>query len=249
MEKVTTPLSIIPLRAEPSHRSEMVSQVLFGEELAVLLKEKDFVKVRMEETAYEGWVQQSQLVPVLNHSFSSQHIVGLDDVYVTDGKQMRTLLHTTPVSTTGIQIGNTSFHIEGMLREPCLADFDTEFYRLIDHYLGSPYMWGGRSIFGIDCSGFSQACYAHFGIFLKRDAYQQADMGSTVDFITQIKPGDLAFFDNEQGKITHVGIMVDKQTIVHASGQVRIDKMDQQGIFREDEDRYTHKLRIVKRYF
>jgi cell wall-associated NlpC family hydrolase len=91
--------------------------------------------------------------------------------------------------------------------------------------------------------------YRHFGIQLKRDAYQQADAGRTVDFLSEIKPGDLAFFDNEEGRITHVGIMVDGETIVHASGEVRVDKMDQQGIYNQEAGRYSHRLRIVKRYF
>ncbi len=250
MLNMTTPLNIIPLRAEPSHRSEMVSQVLFGEELFVLEKKGDFTKIRMKETSYEGWVQQTQVCPfTLQGTFLHEKIVGLEEVCVVHGNLKNLLLHGTKIKAPEIQIGKKVFHIEGELREPTLADFDTEFCRLVDYYLHSPYMWGGRSRFGIDCSGFTQACYAHFGVLLKRDAYQQAEMGITVDFLTEIKPGDLAFFDNEQGRITHVGIMIDSQTIAHASGRVRIDKMDQEGIFCQDEDRYTHKLRIVKRCF
>lgn len=110
-------------------------------------------------------------------------------------------------------------------------------------------MWGGRSRYGIDCSGFSQLVYKHFGISLLRDAYQQAESGQTVDFLSEILPGDLAFFDNEAGRITHVGVMIDYETIIHAAGRVRVDKMDNQGIFNADLNRYTHNLRIVKRYF
>lgn len=110
-------------------------------------------------------------------------------------------------------------------------------------------MWGGRSNAGIDCSGFSQVVYKHFGISLLRDAYQQAESGKAIDFLTEIRAGDLAFFDNEAGRITHVGIMIDHETIIHAAGRVRVDKMDNEGIFNLDINKYTHRLRIVKRYF
>src|SRR5690606_22314510 len=119
MDKVTTSLPIIPLRAEPSHRSEMVSQVLFGEELVVLLSQGEFIQVRMQETAYEGWVQQSQVSPFIGqHATVAQRIVGLDPVYVTDGKHKRMLLHTTPIHAPQIQMGDILFRFEGALREP-----------------------------------------------------------------------------------------------------------------------------------
>ncbi len=115
-------------------------------------------------------------------------------------------------------------------------------------YKNTPYLWGGRSQWGIDCSGFSQLIYSCFGISLPRDAYQQAEMGEIVDFISEIQVGDLAFFDNADGRITHVGIMLDRDTIIHASAKVRIDRMDTEGIFNAELNRYSHKLRIIKRY-
>ena len=110
-----------------------------------------------------------------------------------------------------------------------------------------PYLWGGRSPFGIDCSGFMQSVYACIGVKLKRDAYQQAEMGSTIAFLQETKAGDLAFFDNEEGKITHVGMMLDNHTIIHASGKVRVDTIDSYGILNADDHQYSHTLRIIKR--
>ncbi|MNL48577.1 Gamma-D-glutamyl-L-lysine endopeptidase [compost metagenome] len=118
---------------------------------------------------------------------------------------------------------------------------------LFKMFLNAPYLWGGRSILGIDCSGFTQVCYKILGIKLKRDAYQQADQGELVSFINEGKLGDLAFFDNAEGRITHVGILINSHQIIHASGRVRIDSIDHQGIFNEETQQYSHKLRIIKR--
>ena len=113
-------------------------------------------------------------------------------------------------------------------------------------YLNSPYLWGGRTPFGIDCSGLSQMVYRLNGIDLPRDADEQAEVGTTLSFVEESDPGDLAFFDNAEGKIVHVGIILENNHIVHASGKVRIDRIDQQGIFNTDLGNHTHKLRLIK---
>mgnify|MGYP003978580471 FL=1 len=113
-------------------------------------------------------------------------------------------------------------------------------------YLNSPYLWGGRTPFGIDCSGFTQMVYRLQGIDLPRDAYQQAEVGTTLSFVEESEAGDLAFFDNAEGKVIHVGIILDNNHIIHASGKVRIDRIDQQGIFNKEEGKHTHKLRLIK---
>src|SRR3546814_686917 len=99
----------------------------------------------------------------------------------------------------------------------------------------------------MDCSGFVQVIYKHFGVKVSRDAYQQAEEGHIVNALQDVKPGDLAFFDNEEGKISHVGILLGSTEIIHASGRVKIDKIDEQGIFSVELNRYTHRLKFIKR--
>lgn len=249
-------LSVIPLRAASTHRSEMVSQVLFAEQFEILREEKEWVYVRMWDIDYEGWIQHGQFVPLPDSHFmniSEGNYLVVDRVGVSallKDKKVALIPGTKiPKELLKQQYSVFPYQIEGDLREPTIADFETEFSKIRSCYHNSPYLWGGRTPFGIDCSGLSQAIYTHFGMQLPRDAYQQAENGEVVNSLSESKPGDLAFFDNEEGQITHVGIMVDGETIFHASANVRIDKMDSEGIFNKEQNRYTHQLRIVKRYW
>ncbi len=242
-------LSVVPLRAEASHRSEIVTQVFFGETFEVLENGVDFAKVRLSHDQYEGWIQHGQFAELGSDRNNEHQIVNLLGAKAVSADRAVLLLPGTSIYDTRIVIGSETYFITGNLRKPNLQDFDNEFVRLIGYYRNAPYMWGGRTTFGIDCSGFTQQVYKHFGISLLRDAYQQAESGQLVDFLSEIEPGDLAFFDNEAGKITHVGLMLDNNTIMHASGRIRIDQMDSNGIYNAETQKYTHKLRIVKRYF
>lgn len=135
--------------------------------------------------------------------------------------------------------------------EPLTVDFEQPKARIKDlalFFLNAPYLWGGRTLFGIDCSGFVQAVYKMAGLKLKRDASQQAEYGNTVDFLQEARCGDVAFFDNEDGRITHVGILLGNNEIIHSSGKVRIDPIDDQGIYNRELHKYTHQLRIIKRF-
>ena len=126
------------------------------------------------------------------------------------------------------------------------GDYD-EAAKLAQKLLHTPYLWGGRSPGGMDCSGLVQVVAKVVGLPLPRDAYQQAEEGRTLHFLHEVRAGDLAFFENEEGRITHVGILLDQERIIHASGEVRIDRIDHQGIFHGGQKRYTHPLRLLKR--
>ncbi|MGJ1197284.1 NlpC/P60 family protein [Sphingobacterium spiritivorum] len=249
-------LSIVPLRAEAAHRSEMVSQLLFGECFEVLEESADWAYIKTESDNYEGWLQLGQFTYVTAEEYNSCHsskrlLVGPSGAYAVSGFVRIQLVHGTyvyPGQDNTMKVGTVAYNIEGDVFAPDTGSFETEIAVVSRAYEAVPYLWGGRSRAGIDCSGFSQLIYRHFNLKLPRDAYQQAELGTTVDFLPEIKAGDLAYFDNAEGRITHVGIMLDSERIIHASAKIRIDRMDSEGIFNKDWNKYTHRLRIVKRY-
>lgn len=251
-------LAVVPCRAEPSDRSEMVSQLLFGETLEVIERKENWVKIRMVYDDYECWIDVKQFLPISYHTFMrcnftmNECCTDLVQVVVDSQTQEPTpiLLGSSLPNIQGgeFSIDDRNFNFEGNIglpSEPNKRDIIIEYAY---NYLGSPYLWGGRSPFGIDCSGFVQVVYKMSGIKLKRDAGQQAEYGTTLSFVEEAQPGDLAFFDNEDGKIIHVGIVLPNQQIIHASGKVRLDKLDHQGIFNVDTKRYSHKLRLLKNF-
>lgn len=247
-------LTIVPLRAEEAHRSEMVSQILFGETFEIIVKSKDWTKIRTEMDAYVGWVQNGQFLTVDNQGYQEylsleNRKIGYEGGLLFNKDYSIQLLHGTPLRKDFpyVEVAGLMDY-KGQEVHFNQEDFINQVAILAKQYWDVPYLWGGRSKFGIDCSGFSQLIYQSFGVILPRDAYQQAELGYTVDFLSETQVGDLAFFDNEEGRITHVGIMLDEETIIHASSRVRIDRMDQEGIFNKEWNRYTHRLRIIKRY-
>ncbi len=254
MPFVSPIVPIVPMRAEASHRSEMVSQFLFGESAELLEKTKDFFKVRLLFDDYIGWCQANQLLEIPDPSLQqgSNLLNGdfLGAVHVNDGlMQIPFGLPMYFFEHGKAAMGNYSLIFEGKYWNPLDADFNEETIQWITgNFLNTAYLWGGRTIFGIDCSGFTQQVFRFLNIRLPRDAYQQAALGEIVGFLQEAVCGDLAFFDNEEGKITHVGIMLDGQTLIHASGRVRIDDIDNFGIINRNTGERTHQLRIIKRY-
>ncbi|WP_343308098.1 C40 family peptidase [Chitinophaga niabensis] len=248
-----TIVPIMPLRAEPSHRSEMVSQALFGEcvETEPLINE-GWIKVRMQYDGYEGWVTAAHLETITLEEFNAPftHIanqwaarlsVNDQPMYIPYGCMLKL---DNPVWGNVKVVPESGIEIYKQPRSPKTA------WNTIAHsFLNTGYLWGGKSVFGIDCSGFTQSVYKILGIPLLRDAYQQATQGELVALIQEAKGGDLAFFDNEAGKITHVGIMLNDQQIIHSSGKVRIDPIDHQGIVNADTGLRTHNLRLIRRLF
>lgn len=244
-------LSVIPLRAEASDKSEQVSQILFGETFEILEWAERWVKVVTTNDNYEGWIGRlqfsmlghiaymtlKQTPPPISYRAVTQAWKKPDNsvLYLPVGSSLVFLKGTT------CQINNEHFEIIGEIGETENLEITAK------SFLNTPYLWGGRTHYGIDCSGFTQAVFNLQGVHLKRDAWMQAEQGNVVDFLAEAKLGDLAFFDNAEGKITHVGIMLNNEQIIHASGRVKIDKIDSQGIYSEELKRYTHKLRIIKR--
>ena len=226
MNRVCT-LSVVPMRAEPSDKSELISQILYGETFSVVESHEKWSKVRNTLDGYEGFVDNKQL--------------GEDAI------QARA---TAPLPFPVI-------HQERFYPAGSILDFATEYQPWSDiaacafSFLGTPYLWGGRTHAGIDCSGFTQMVFRLMGKNIPRDAYQQAECGEVISFIEETQNGDVAFFDNTEGRIIHVGIILQKPgqhfpAIIHASGEVRIDTLDNEGIKKENGEQ-SHRLRVIKR--
>ncbi len=245
-------LAIIPWRAESSDRSEIVSQVLFGEHFEVLETLKQWAKIRLQYDDYEGWVDVKQFQPITKDQYDqlSQEAIILNSDLVEYITSPNNLLMPIPLGASlsflnHADINVSGFDFEGMRIsgvKPKSNLINTSFM-----YLNAPYLWGGKTPFGIDCSGFTQMVYKLNGYHLLRDASQQATEGEALSFIEESEPGDLAFFDNEEGKIIHVGIIMDDNYIIHSSGKVRIDRLDHLGIYNAETNRHTHKLRVIKK--
>lgn len=250
-------LPLIPLRDDVSNKSEMISQVLFGESFEILESTKEHVYVRLAHDGYQGWISLKQQEYIAEEEYlalqGQQYLSDLSTTSMAIKMGKEENLHLLPGCTLPFwdeavfRINQQQYLYLGLSRIPQAQNIEQELEEVCRFYLNAPYLWGGRTLFGIDCSGFVQAVYRFFGIHLLRDAWQQAGQGKQVDFAQEARLGDLAFFDNEEGRITHVGIFLHEGEIIHASGRVKIDRIDSQGIYSAEENRYTHNLRIIKR--
>lgn len=250
-------LSIVPLRTEPSDRSEMSSQLLFGDHFTILESTDKWLRILTAHDDYQGWIDRKQFEEIEHAAFVALHdlntILGLSfshTVTKTSTNEKLNLIAGSNIPSTldrFFYLRDTKYKLDGETVNPVKNTFRNGVSDVARFYLNAPYLWGGRSVFGIDCSGLTQMVFRQFGIKLKRDAYQQAEQGELVGFLQECRAGDLAFFDNEEGRIVHVGIMLDNERIIHASGRVRIDGIDNQGILNKELGRYSHKLRIIKR--
>lgn len=245
-------LANIPLRFEPSDRSELVSQVLFGEHFQILEQNQKWSKIKLAYDDYEGWIDNKQFKVITEEQYnllSKDSIILNADLieYITspDNLLMPIPLGASLSFLNYDIINSENLSFEGIRTsgvKPKSSLLDTAFM-----YLNAPYLWGGKTPFGIDCSGFTQMVYKLNGYKLLRDASQQATQGLALSFIEESEPGDLAFFDNEEGNIVHVGIIMENNYIIHASGKVRIDRIDHLGIYNAETNRHTHKLRVIKK--
>jgi gamma-D-glutamyl-L-lysine dipeptidyl-peptidase len=248
MENALCIVSICPVRKEPNDATELLTQLLFGEQCQIIENQKQWIKIKIDFDGYEGWVDQKQILFIENKFDSEPVLVQemVDFILYKNSPMALTIGAELPnFIENHFFIGENSFAfdgktISGKLNKNHLVEFGYK-------YLNAPYLWGGKTPFGIDCSGLTQMVYKLCGYKLPRDAHQQAEMGEVLNFIEEAEPGDLAFFDNELGKIIHVGIILEDNKILHAHGKVRIDPMDHHGIFNTDLKKHSHQLRIVKK--
>lgn len=245
-------VSIAPVRAEATDSAEMVTQLLFGEKVEILETQKKWLKIKADYDGYEGWVDPKQIASITESFFlqnQQQYTSELFNLIV--GKEGPLTLpigaHLILNSQRQMSWGNYQYgiHCETIIpnEEPQRKNIEAT----VKQYINVPYLWGGKSNFGIDCSGLVQQVYKLNGLYLPRDAAQQAEIGEMLGFVEEANTGDLAFFDNNDGKIIHVGIILNQNQIIHAHGRVRIDPIDSTGIFNTDTQKYSHQLRFIKR--
>jgi len=249
--------NLVAIRANDSDKSEMVTQLLFGDTYSVLSESDNgkWVKIKVIEDGYQGWMDK-KLHSVMSEDYFTKmrqsekyfctEVVGYVDLNNTshpiffgsylpmfDGKH--------------IYLGDKSFPFRGKANKEKKAMSAQEIIHSAKLYLSTPYLWGGKSHAGIDCSGLVQVVFRSCGYHLLRDAYQQAEMGMHIENLKKAESGDLAFFSNDAGKITHVGILASNDEIIHAHGKVRLDKIDDKGIINGDSGLYSHKLSGIRR--
>lgn len=245
-------LANIPLRIEPSDKSEIVSQVLFGEHFIIIEKSNQWLKIKLQFDGYEGWIDSKQALTITENEYIqlSEDLIVLNADLVEYITGPNNLLMPIPLGSSLSFLNYNEINKSNLTFEGLKVSGIKQKNKLIETafmYLNAPYFWGGKTPFGIDCSGFSQMVYKLNGYKLMRDASQQAFQGEALSFIEESEPGDLAFFDNEDGNIIHVGIIMSDNYIIHASGKVRIDRLDHLGIYNAETNRHTHKLRVIKK--
>lgn len=235
MNKGICIVTVAPVRAEGSDKAEIVTEILFGESADILEVNKNWTRIKMHFDGYEGWMDTKQLKPVTDQELAKRKVTVVTEdfssVLMNDGKTLLSM---------GSEV---EFPVVASRRS---HDLRESIALAAKEFLNVPYLWGGKSFFAVDCSGFTQLVYKIHDIKLPRDTYQQAEVGEPLTFVEESQPGDLAFFENPEGRIIHVGIMLDNQRIIHASGKVRIDILDSTGIFNKEMNKHTHKLRVIK---
>jgi len=251
-------LTVIPLRAEPSDKAEIKTQLLFGDAFKILERQEKWILIETLYENYQGWMDPKQYAPIsevdAQEWLQQKAIVDLTltaSVQKPNGESIQLVPGCTLpfLNDKKLRLGETTYTFNGAERLPHAEHFVEEVVAAAKFFLNTPYLWGGRTPWGIDCSGLTQQVYKHFGIAILRDASQQATQGKTVNFLAEAKPGDLAFFDNAEGRIIHVGILLSPEEIIHASGRVKIDRIDNEGIYSEELGKRTHQLRIIKRFY
>jgi len=252
MEYGICSLAAITCKAESNHKSEQINQLVFGEFYTVLEKTADWYKISCAYDGYEGWIHRKHHTPVTEKEFellSDEKPARALETFgvVTDDSTNFfaniPLGSSLPFFNSGkFKLNEKEFHYNGKISEQQFSNCA----RYAKMYVNTPYLWGGRTPMGIDCSGFVQMTFKLCGINLKRDSKDQALQGTLISQLSETREGDLVFFGTEE-KVNHVGMLLDSSTVIHASGKVKIEKIDAKGITGNVEKDYTHFLKSIRR--
>ena len=250
-------LPLVPLRENDNERSELYTQLLFGECVEILETRERWLFVRNHNDNYKGWLDK-KMVQVLSSDEEAQiekttkktvqvPIMPIQKANTTENMFLPggSVIHSEKPGEC--IIGNETYLLNSTELDNNGKISGQKLIQSAHQYLNAPYLWGGKSIMGIDCSGLVQVVFFMNGIQLDRDASAQVDSGQTIDFLSESKAGDLAFFENPEGRIIHVGMLLNSHQIIHASGWVKVETIDSNGIISAQSGEYTHKLRIIKR--
>ncbi|MDX1364872.1 C40 family peptidase [Arenibacter latericius] len=241
-------LSLVPVRSIPEDSGEMKTQLLYGEHFKVLEQRKKWSRIRIAFDRYEGWVNNQQFVLINEQQYLE--IENAEDTKISS--DLISFIETDTSVLLPIVLGSTILEpkvLKHYFDGSCSNGYQGR-GQLIETallYLNAPFLWGGKSAFGIDSSGLAQMVYKINGYQLLREAEEQSKQGEALSFIEESEPGDLAFFDNDEGIIDHVGIIMDNNYIIHSYGKVRLDRLDHAGIFSSEANTYTHSLRVIKK--
>lgn len=247
MEQIICLLSVIPIRRESNHRSEQVSQLLFGEKASIIQKQNGWLNIKTKFDDYQGWIEDI-VAGIIDNEWSEAENIIINEPFIS-ARYDDHLVYLPAGSELPQKIKNGISTIAGhiiTLVNPLSTNKNT-LIETAKKFLHSPYLWGGRTCFGIDCSGLTQIVYKTHGIALPRDAKDQARSGGEINRIEEAGANDLLFFGEDKNQISHVGIYLGNDRIIHASKSVRIDRVDEKGIFNADQSKYTHKLQLIRR--
>ena len=253
--------SVVPVRTEPREGAEQSTQMLFGELCTVLEQKNRWNRVKLNVDGQEGWVDAKMITPMSEdeyHSYSealpSAAMVVFPMAYAMSENNGQTIPLTAGTRLTRYKEGRfevlgVGFRIDpNMVRVQPYEMNQENLLIAVRFFLNIPYLWGGKNAMGMDCSGFTQTVMALFGKNVLRNASEQATQGEAVASLKEAQAGDLVFFDHEDGKISHVGIVIDPERVIHCSGRVKVEKLDESGIFSAETGEYTHHLVAIRRY-
>ena len=263
--------SIVPMRAEAREGAEQNTQMLFGELCEIIEEQARWKRIRLESDGQEGWVDAKMVTKMSPAEYKSYReaytgssaIVAMPMAYAVSENNGQTIPLTAGTRLAKYQVTKdeaqkvffgrfevlgVGFRIDPAMVIAKSPDLNEQnLLQTVRFFLNIPYLWGGKNAMGMDCSGFTQVIMSLFGKALKRNAGEQATQGRKISDLSKVQAGDLVFFDHEDGKISHVGVAIDSERVIHCSGRVKVEKLDFNGIFNAETGVYSHHLMAIRR--